>query len=508
MGIELGSIQQMRVTVDPLELVTGDPRTLVAGVSGILASDDVVMNCAAGDLVIVLDSPPESGWQMDAFLRRCSDVGAAAVAFASHRFDLGSKAVASRLGLAVLLCRKPWQLSVAVYESLHAPVDNRIGILARALVGVLQTAGTDLEELLEQASVEARHTFLLLDTQGNGLFSQTNWSAADQGVLALRLAKSTVSFNAVLPSGIRMIARRVGLTDRDVWLGVTLPGADSSEAEVLSNGLAIVQSAAAQRLASLQMLHERDSRTRTALLAEIMEAGPELSEGLRHRTLAAGWDLRGWHVGIRIVVLGEGTAISLRDDLLAAFAAQKLKLRAVEQTDGWMAWLSFANEPTRATEQLSAAIRRAQRSFNNVLHTAIGVGSLQPGPTGLVKSLGQAADAARIAANRPTSGYFVHIDRLGLAQLLLALTHTDVFTPAAKDLLNPLGDPDGTLITTLTAFLDSRGSQSETAAVLGIHRNTVAQRLARIKELLAVDLDDPETRLALHLACRAVKVIA
>ncbi|MDR1431588.1 MAG: helix-turn-helix domain-containing protein [Propionibacteriaceae bacterium] len=507
MGVDIGSIQQMLNQSDPLELITGEPQSRVTGVAGIRAGDDVALLCQAGDLVVVLDTPPAPGWPMDAFLRRCGDIGAVAVAFARCPFDLGSKAVAARLGLAVLLCGKPWQLSIAVYESLHSPVNDKIGALARALVEVLQTAGTDLEELLKQASAVARHDFMLLDTQGNGLFSQTNWSAADQAVLALRLAKSTISFNAVLPSGIRLIARRVGLTGRDVWLGVSLPGDDSAEAEVLSNGLAIVQAAAAQRLASLQMLHERDSRTRTALLSEIMESGSELSEGLRHRTLAAGWDLRGWHVGIRIIALGEGTTISLRDELLMAFAAQNLKLRAVEQTDGWMAWLSFASEPTRSTELISAAIRRAQRSFNNVLRTAMGVGSLLAGATGLVKSLGQATDAARIAANRPTSGYFVHIDRLGLAQLLLALTHTDVFTPAAKGLLDPLGDPDGALIATLTAFLDNRGSQSETAAILGIHRNTVAQRLNRIKELLAVDLDDPETRLALHLACRAVKVI-
>jgi DNA-binding PucR family transcriptional regulator len=228
---------------------------------------------------------------------------------------------------------------------------------------------------------------------------------------------------------------------------------------------------------------------------------------LRHRTLTAGWDIRGWHIGIRIIALGEGATISLRDDLLGAFSEQHLKLRAVEQTDGWVAWLSFNSEPNRATDRISLAIRKAQRTFGKVLPTAVGVGSLLPSATGLVKSIGQATDAARIAVNRPASGHFVHIDRLGLAQLLLALTHTDVFTPAAKGLLDPLGDADGPLVNTLTAYLDTSGSQAETAAILGIHRNTVALRLARIKELLFVDLDDPETRLALHLACRAVKII-
>jgi DNA-binding PucR family transcriptional regulator len=32
----------------------------------------------------------------------------------------------------------------------------------------------------------------------------------------------------------------------------------------------------------------------------------------------------------------------------------------------------------------------------------------------------------------------------------------------------------------------------------------VASRIARAQELLGVDLDDPDERLALHLACRSV----
>ncbi|MGH3705720.1 MAG: helix-turn-helix domain-containing protein [Agromyces sp.] len=44
-----------------------------------------------------------------------------------------------------------------------------------------------------------------------------------------------------------------------------------------------------------------------------------------------------------------------------------------------------------------------------------------------------------------------------------------------------------------------------TAAALGLHRNTVSTRIQRAQELLGVDMTDPEARLALHLACRAVR---
>jgi purine catabolism regulator len=37
-----------------------------------------------------------------------------------------------------------------------------------------------------------------------------------------------------------------------------------------------------------------------------------------------------------------------------------------------------------------------------------------------------------------------------------------------------------------------------------VHRNTVAERIQRVQRILQVDLQDAETRLALHLACRTV----
>ncbi|MFC8933957.1 helix-turn-helix domain-containing protein [Rhodococcus sp. NPDC057135] len=37
-----------------------------------------------------------------------------------------------------------------------------------------------------------------------------------------------------------------------------------------------------------------------------------------------------------------------------------------------------------------------------------------------------------------------------------------------------------------------------------MHRNTISSRIDRTQRLLSVDLADPETRLALHLACRTI----
>ena len=50
---------------------------------------------------------------------------------------------------------------------------------------------------------------------------------------------------------------------------------------------------------------------------------------------------------------------------------------------------------------------------------------------------------------------------------------------------------------------DEQGSIVRTAKALHLHRNAAAYRLRRITDLLEVDLEDPDQRLALQLACRA-----
>ncbi|NUT41360.1 MAG: helix-turn-helix domain-containing protein, partial [Thermoactinospora sp.] len=87
----------------------------------------------------------------------------------------------------------------------------------------------------------------------------------------------------------------------------------------------------------------------------------------------------------------------------------------------------------------------------------------------------------------------------GPAELLAALPAA-VLGPPAHVVLAPLleADRDGTLLRTLAAVL-GEGGPLRAADKLGVHRNTVTTRLERIRAA-GYDLDDPATRLALHLA--------
>ncbi|MFE2145490.1 PucR family transcriptional regulator, partial [Streptomyces sp. NPDC059456] len=69
----------------------------------------------------------------------------------------------------------------------------------------------------------------------------------------------------------------------------------------------------------------------------------------------------------------------------------------------------------------------------------------------------------------------------------------------AQALLGPLSPA---LRETLRAWLSHHGSWDRSAAALGVHRNTVRQRIVRAAALLGRDLDDPDTRMELWFALR------
>jgi PucR C-terminal helix-turn-helix domain/GGDEF-like domain len=137
-----------------------------------------------------------------------------------------------------------------------------------------------------------------------------------------------------------------------------------------------------------------------------------------------------------------------------------------------------------------------------------GVGAHGHGAPGLRESATQAATAAAAARGWGRPGTPVHIDAVGLPPLMVDW----LGTPAAQDstgrLLGPLiaqgGERADTAIRTLQVYLDERGSLARAGERLHLHKNAVSYRMKRIRGALAgVDLDDPDRRLELQLACRA-----
>ncbi|USQ88475.1 PucR family transcriptional regulator [Streptomyces phaeoluteigriseus] len=89
--------------------------------------------------------------------------------------------------------------------------------------------------------------------------------------------------------------------------------------------------------------------------------------------------------------------------------------------------------------------------------------------------------------------------RHGARPALADLVPPDEAAAHARTLLAPLGE---TLADTLRTWLSLHGSWDRTAVALGVHRNTVRQRIARCAALLGTDLDDPDVRMELWFALR------
>jgi hypothetical protein len=441
------------------------------------------VTAADGALLAVALTGDREDWHLDALLRRAAAARATAVLLPGDEpLRLASRLLAERVRLTVLGTPDPLAAAMIATRLLRESEQVVAGLVATT-AAVCAATGGGVDELVAELATAWRRPVWLLDGAGDRLAGPTPGPADPDALLT----------------------RPVGAGRRPTVLAAAVPPGIPAELAAVRAALGVAAGAIGQRLAEKRLAVERDARLRTSLLAELVQAGAEPDPGTRRRALDAGWQLDGWHVGIRIDVPDSVDPVATRPEVLRAFETAQLHALVVEQGRGWGAWTTFPEEPsTTELNRHASAARRAQWLLRSTVPSAMGVGRLYREATGLARTLGEAGDAARLAATRSASGYFVHVDRLGLGRLLLAWTRTDTFLPAARSMLEPLRDQPGDLLATLTAYLDAESSLTETAAVLGVHRNTVAARMARAQELLGVELTDPDERLALHLACRSV----
>ncbi len=490
------------------ELLVGPGTGTVASVRGIVGPPEHVGRALRpADGAVVLLTPVERfDARFDVLLRRAATAGVPLLVVgpgdATPPPGPGTAALADRLGVAVVSTPDPWAASVR----LHELIGSGDAPAARAAVAVARIgldAGPALEELFARLEAELGHALRFLDASGRPLRG-AGVAAATAALLARTVGTSEPVWASDDRETVVAVPVPTGIGPR-AWLAVGLRSPLRAERATLATALRVAAVAAGHRLVLTRLDDERDARYRMAMLDDLRAADGAPAPPLVQRTIAAGWELDAWHVGVRLVARGPVDAVALRREVETAFDAEGLDVVVVEQTDGWALWTSTPDEPDRSVvAAVATSVRTAQHALRSAVDTNAGVGSVHAGPAGLVRTLGEAGDAVRLAAARPESGWFVHVDRLGLAQLLLAWTQTDTFLPAAEQLLAPLERGGGALRTTLATYLDTESSVAETAAVLGVHRNTVADRIDRVQRLLGVDLGDPETRLALHLATRAL----
>lgn len=467
---------------------------------------------ASGHLVVCAAAAVTPSYRLEALVRRAESAGVAALLVTADEQPplLSTIRLADRFGIPVLSV-----VGADLVELLHrltvrvrAPEVQR----ARLIEDVVRRLSTKTaaEDILAALGLALSQSVWLLSSDGSAIHGEPLSLPH-----TLRLDLPVPQHSDPSPDGQILIhpVTEPGSTQAAAWLASHSPGNDEQQRTATASALAVAEPFVRAWLTSQRAAAERDSVFHGRLLADLIAGQDVVSQDVVERALSAGWRLQDWHVGIHLIRTAR-MPDPLRDDpvtalskLRSALAAQKLDGPVVDRGDGWTVWISSATEPP------SSDGRRVLRSVRLMLaelprhwEVVAGVGRVHHGPGGLASTLLEARDAATLARTHDYRPAAEHIDELGVARLLAAWQDSEILRAFAETALAPLqGIDGGQLLRTLQAYLEAGGSVSTTSLVLGLHRNTVTARLHRLRERLGVDLDDPNQRLALQLACRSIE---
>lgn len=492
---------------DLLEIgVLGDV-TLLAGERGVgtevadvrLAADiTAVEACSAGDLVILTGHQP---YLVEVALRRAYSADVRAVVLvrpSTGGYQAPSTATisfANRLGVPLLQADADDPLLVA--DALRTAVRRPEVAAARLLNAVTARLGRsrpDPRSVITILSGELHVTCAVISADGTAIEG-----VAPPGLPPDLLAGSvatTVELAEGFAVAVPVETDRTGHVH--LWLVSHARGSTRRWAETVAQISQVASWALGSWVAAERLETERRARSRGSLLSELLASGDDVPPQLVQQAVLAGWRLDGWHTGVYVVpstVADPTSTERLRVDL----SRRGLHGQLVEGAEGWSFWLTNDSEPPQSQHrELTAKIAQVLGGRPLVA----GIGRPHPGVTGVGRTLAEAREAASMTG----SAKVVHVDELGVRRLLSMAAETPALVDQAARLLEPLtGVEDGQLLRTLAVYLDEESVTSSAAVRLKVHRNTVSQRISRVEQLLGVSLLNPDERLAVHLACRAVR---
>lgn len=164
--------------------------------------------------------------------------------------------------------------------------------------------------------------------------------------------------------------------------------------------------------------------------------------------------------------------------------------------------LADPDEPITALLAPAAQAREIARRVQAMYGTAAGVGGPRDDAADAWQSWREAVHALRVAEAVDRHGPVAVWADLGVYRVLSRLPRPDLAELAA-----PAKDLTGELARTVETYLDHAGHAAETAAALGVHRQTLYYRLGRAEHLTGLDLGDGEHRLLMHLGLKAAPLI-
>lgn len=150
----------------------------------------------------------------------------------------------------------------------------------------------------------------------------------------------------------------------------------------------------------------------------------------------------------------------------------------------------------------AAQAARVAGLLHGLYGLAAGIGGPRDDPRDAWESWREALLALRVAEHAERHAPVADWATLGVHRLLVRLPPRDLAALAAESAaLTPR------IAASVEAYLDHAGHAGETAAALGVHRQTLYYRLDKAAHLTGLDLGDGEDRLLLHLSLKAAALL-
>ena len=165
---------------------------------------------------------------------------------------------------------------------------------------------------------------------------------------------------------------------------------------------------------------------------------------------------------------------------------------------------------TRATQtrMFVYSLMEVARDLNLEDHCFVGIGRAYQGYHLLGDSLHEAQQAVRILQNsqKKVKEHYGFFEEMGIARLFGTQEIRSDLLGYADQVLQPIlkydSEHDGKLLETVQAYFEHGGNLRKISEVQFTHYNTVVYRINRIRDLLKIDLKDPETAFSIQFALK------
>jgi len=264
---------------------------------------------------------------------------------------------------------------------------------------------------------------------------------------------------------------------------------------------------------------EVERRLRGDLVEEVLAGGLEADEAERvarqAERLGHRLPQRAWVVVLEPDDDETEAALGARGELDRLDAALSGVIRS--RLPGTLTIVRSASAVFLIPDEVAADLATVEKLAGQVLAAAapvmkpgtasVGIGNLANGVGELARSHIEARQALRLTRRAGGRGRVASYRSLGAFRLLLEVQSPDALRRFVNELLGTLlqyaQSRDTPLLETLEALAAARWVRRAAARHLGIHINSMSYRVERIQSLTGLQLDDPETRVAISIALRA-----